>query len=101
RVCAPVAMATEAERKGQVSVLANELDVPGVAVGVVIGDEDHTAFHGVTSVEDPLEVNERTLFQNGSTGKTYTSTAILRLVERGEMALDAPVRTYVPELKLK
>jgi CubicO group peptidase (beta-lactamase class C family) len=94
-------MATEAELRGQVSVLANELDVPGVAVGVVIGDEDHQAFHGVTSVEDPLEVNERTLFQNGSTGKTYTSTAIVRLVERGEMDLDAPVRTYVPELKLK
>jgi len=94
-------MATEAELRAQVSVLANELEVPGVAVGVVSGDADHAAFHGVTSVEDPLPVDENTLFQNGSTGKTYTSTAILRLVERGEMDLDAPVRTYVPELKLK
>jgi CubicO group peptidase (beta-lactamase class C family) len=84
-----------------VSALAEELDVPGVGVGVVIGDEDHTAFHGVTSVEDPLAVDANTLFQNGSTGKTYTSTAILRLVERGEIDLDAPVRTYVPELQLK
>jgi len=94
-------MATEAELQAQVSVLANELEIPGVAVGVVIGDDDHGSFHGVTSVEDPLPVDEHTLFQNGSTGKTYTSTAILRLVERGEMDLDAPVRTYVPELKLK
>jgi CubicO group peptidase (beta-lactamase class C family) len=94
-------MATEAELKAQVSVLANELNVPGVGVGVVFGDEDHQAFHGVTSVEDPLEVNERTLFQNGSTGKTYTSTAILRLVERGEMDLDATIRTYVPDLRLQ
>jgi CubicO group peptidase (beta-lactamase class C family) len=94
-------MATEAELQAQVSVLAKELDVPGAMVGVVFGDDDHAAFHGVTSVEDPLTVDENTLFQNGSTGKTYTSTAILRLVERGEMALDAPVRTYVPELKLK
>jgi CubicO group peptidase (beta-lactamase class C family) len=94
-------MATEAELRAQVSVLANELEVPGVAVGVVSGDDDHAALHGVTSVEDPLPVDENTLFQNVSTGKTYTSTAILRLVERGEMDLDAPVRTYVPELKLK
>ncbi len=94
-------MATEAELRAQVSDLAAELEVPGVGVGVVSGDEDHQAFHGVTSVEDPLEVNERTLFQNASTGKTYTSTAILRLVERGEMDLDAPVRTYVPNLTLK
>lgn len=94
-------MATQAELQAQVSALAEELAVPGVEVGVVIGDEDHAAFHGVTSVEDPLTVDENTLFQNGSTGKTYTSTAILRLVERGEMDLDAPVRTYVPELRLK
>lgn len=94
-------MATEAELRAQVSTLADRLEVPGVAVGVVIGDEDHAAFHGVTSVEDPLPVDAGTLFQTGSTGKTYTSTAILRLVERGEIHLDAPVRTYVPELKLK
>ncbi len=94
-------MATEAELKAQVSTLADRLEVPGVAVGVVIGDEDHAAFHGVTSVEDPLPIDAGTLFQTGSTGKTYTSTAILRLVERGEIDLDAPVRTYVPELKLK
>src|SRR5262245_10900164 len=94
-------MATEAELQAQVSVLANELEIPGAMVGVVFGDDDHGAFHGVTSVEDPLPVDEHTLFQNGSTGKTYTSTAILQLVERGEMDLDAPVRTYVPELKLK
>jgi CubicO group peptidase (beta-lactamase class C family) len=94
-------MTTEAELHARVSELAEELEVPGVGVGVVIGDADHQAFHGVTSVEDPLTVDRNTLFQNGSTGKTYTSTAILRLVERGQMALDAPVRTYVPELTLK
>ena len=94
-------MPTEAELKAQVSVLAERLEVPGVAVGVAIGDEDHLAFAGVTSVEDPLPVDEGTIFQIGSTGKTYTSTAILRLVEDGKIDLDAPVRTYVPELKLK
>jgi CubicO group peptidase (beta-lactamase class C family) len=94
-------MPTEAELKAQVSVLAERLEVPGVAVGVVSGDEEHLAFAGVTSVEDPLPVDVGTLFQIGSTGKTYTSTAILRLVEDGKIDLDATVRTYVPELKLK
>ena len=86
-------MPTEAELKAQVSVLAERLEVPGVAVGVVSGDEEHLAFSGVTSVEDPLPVDEGTLFQIGSTGKTYTATAILRLVEQGKVDLDAPVRT--------
>ncbi len=85
----------------RVSDLAEELAVPGVAVGVLHeGDEKH-AFYGATSIENPLEVNEETLFQFGSTGKTFTATAIIRLVEQGKVDLDATVRTYVPELKLK
>ena len=84
-----------------VSEKARELEVPGVAAGVVVDGVEHVAFAGVTSVENPLDVDDRTLFQFGSTGKTYTATAVLRLVERGLVDLDAPVRTYVPELKLQ
>ena len=84
-----------------VSETASELEVPGVAVGVLHNGEEHYAFHGVTSIENPLAVDENTLFQFGSTGKTYTATAMLRLVEQGKVDLDATVRTYVPELKLK
>ncbi len=81
--------------------LAEELGVPGVAVGVVVGDRTEVAFHGVTNVDHPLAVDEQTLFQFGSTGKTLTATAIMVLVERGDLDLTAPVRTYVPDLELK
>ncbi|HET6910391.1 MAG TPA: serine hydrolase domain-containing protein [Mycobacteriales bacterium] len=81
--------------------LGSELEVVGVAAGVLIDGEEHYAFHGLTSVENPLPVDENTLFQFGSTGKTYTATAMLRLVEQGKVDLDAPVRTYVPELRLR
>lgn len=80
---------------------AAELRVPGATAGVLFDGEEHTAFHGVTSVENPLEVDASTLFQFGSTGKTYTATAMLRLVDQGKLDLDAPVRTYLPELRLK
>lgn len=72
-----------------------------MAVGVLHGEQEDYAFHGVTSVENPLPVDAGTLFQFGSTGKTYTSVALLRLVEAGTVALDAPVRDYVPELRLR
>ncbi len=94
-------MTTEAELRANELALANRLEVPGVAVGVVLEGEEHVAFHGVTSVEDPLPIDGGTLFQIGSTGKTYTATAVLRLVEQGRIDLYAPVRTYVPELRLK
>ena len=73
---------------------------PGVAVGVYLDGEEFYAYHGVTSVENPLPVDANTLFQFGSTGKTFTSTAIMRLVEAGKIDLHAPVRRYVPELVL-
>jgi len=87
--------------QAQLDELAEALQVPGVAVGVYADGEEQYAFHGVTSVENPLEVDGNTLFQFGSTGKTFTSTALLRLVEQGAFDLDTPVRDLVPELRLK
>ena len=39
------------------------------------------------------------LFRIGSTTKTFTGLAVIRLVEQGKFDLGAPVRTYLP-LKL-
>jgi CubicO group peptidase (beta-lactamase class C family) len=96
-----VTVTTEAELQAHVSLLAERFEVPGVAVGVVLDRGEHVACHGVTSVEDPLPVDRGTLFQIGSTVKTYTATAILRLVEEGRIDVHAPVRTYLPDLRLK
>ncbi|MBK8023318.1 MAG: beta-lactamase family protein [Chloroflexi bacterium] len=74
--------------------------VPGVAVGVVAGDQIYTTGLGVTSVDNPLDVTDETLFQIGSVTKTYTATAVMRLVEMGKLDLDAPVRHYLPDFKV-
>lgn len=85
----------------RVAELCVELAVPGVAVGVLHEGHERYACHGVTSVENPLPVDSSTLFQFGSTGKTFVAVAILRLVESGVVDLHALVRTYVPELRLR
>jgi len=85
----------------QLTSIAEELEVPGVAAGIYSGGEEEYAFHGVTSVENPLSVDENTLFQYGSTHKTFTATAIMCLVDQGKVDLNATVRTYIPELKTK
>ncbi|MFI6095631.1 serine hydrolase domain-containing protein [Lentzea sp. NPDC051213] len=83
-----------------VSETARHFDIPGAAVGVFHDGQEHFFCHGVTSIENPLPVNEDTLFLLGSVTKTYTATAIMRLVADGRVSLDAPVREYVPELRL-
>jgi CubicO group peptidase (beta-lactamase class C family) len=76
------------------------LHVPGLAVGIIHGDREIAAGYGVTSVEHPQPVGADTLFQIGSTTKTVTGTTVMRLVEDGTIDLDAPVRTYLPGLRL-
>jgi CubicO group peptidase (beta-lactamase class C family) len=48
----------------------------------------------------PAAVDRDTLYVLGSVTKTYTATALMRLVAEGRVELDAPVRRYVPELRL-
>jgi CubicO group peptidase (beta-lactamase class C family) len=77
------------------------LGVPGVAVGVQYGGEEYLAGFGVTSITNPLPVDGDTIFQIGSTTKTFTATAVMRLVEEGKLDLDTPVRRYIPSLELE
>jgi CubicO group peptidase (beta-lactamase class C family) len=95
------AATTKPDLEGWVREHAREHDVPGLAVGVLVDGEESYVVHGVTSVENPLPVDEHTLFQFGSTGKTFTATALMRLQEQGRIDLGTPVRTYVPELELQ
>lgn len=74
--------------------------VPGAALGIIHDGREHMAGFGVTSVENPLPVNEDTLFQIGSTTKTVTGTAAMRLAEMGKLDLDMLVRTYLPEFRM-
>lgn len=74
--------------------------VPGAAIGVEHDGAEAVAGWGVTSLENPLEVDAGTLFQIGSITKTVTGTLAMYLVEQGELDLDAPVRGYLPELRL-
>lgn len=75
-----------------------ELHVPGVAVGVLYEGVEYTAGLGITNLDHPLPVTSTTLFEIGSTTKTFTGLASMRLVEQGKLDLDTPLVTYLPEL---
>lgn len=89
------------ELRHRVEVAMAELQVPGVAVGILEGDDEVVETFGVTSIEHPLPVDEHTLFQIGSTTKTFTATLLMQDVEAGRLDLDAPVRRCLPELRLR
>ena len=78
-----------------------ELGVPGVAIAVLHQGQVESIGLGVTSVENPLPMTADTILQVGSISKTFLGTTAMRLVDAGVLNLDAPVRSYLPELKLR
>ncbi|MFZ1400953.1 MAG: serine hydrolase domain-containing protein [Candidatus Promineifilaceae bacterium] len=78
-----------------------EKEIPGVALGIWHQGKAHTAGFGVTNVDHPQKVNDATLYQIGSITKTFVALAIVQLVEAGKLDLNAPVRTYLPDLRTK
>ena len=71
--------------------------IPGAGLGVWYRGREYVRGFGVTSVDTNETVSGDTVFRIGSTSKTFTATAIMRLVERGRIALDRPVRAYLPD----
>jgi CubicO group peptidase (beta-lactamase class C family) len=84
-----------------VETTAKKLNIPGVAAGVWVNSQEIYACHGVTSIDNPLPIDQDTLFILGSVTKTFTATTLMRLVAEGKVELNAPIRRYVPEFRLK
>jgi CubicO group peptidase (beta-lactamase class C family) len=81
-------------------IAARKFNVPGIAVGIFSNGTVTYSSYGVTNIDHPAPVDENTLFVIASVTKTFTATAIMRLVANGKVDLDAPVKRYIPELKL-
>lgn len=78
-----------------------EYRVPGLGIAVFA---DHRVLwaraYGVTDVGSGERVTEATLFQAGSISKTLNAMAALQAVEKGALALDAPINDALTGWKL-
>lgn len=73
--------------------------IPGMQVVVVKdGQVVFSGAWGLANLQTPVPVTPDTVFSINSATKTFTGVEILRLVERGEVDLDAPVSTYLADL---
>src|SRR3989339_2160067 len=86
---------------GEANALMKKFHVPGAAIGICHTGREYYSGLGVTSVETRIPVDVDTLFQVGSISKTFLAQIAVILAEEKKLDLDAPVRRYVPELKLK
>ena len=74
-------------------------NIPGLSVTVI--QRGRTVFEkglGLASVELQVPVTTSTRFQIASTTKIFTATAVMRLVESGQLGLDQPVGSVLDGL---
>jgi CubicO group peptidase (beta-lactamase class C family) len=75
--------------------------IPGMAVGIVQGDEViHAKGFGVQSLETQTPVTVDSIFCTASVSKCFVATAVMQLVECGKINLDAPLVNYLPYFQM-
>jgi len=85
----------------RVPELLAETKVPGLSIAVV--KESSLALrrsYGVANVETKAPISDDTIFEAGSVSKTVFAYAVLKLCEKGVLALDAPLTRYWAERPL-
>ncbi|MGH2616599.1 MAG: serine hydrolase domain-containing protein [Thermomicrobiales bacterium] len=74
-----------------------ELGAPGFALAVTGRDGPlPTRTYGYADLGALTPVDDETLFESGSIGKTFTAVCVLQLAEEGIIDLHAPVTAYLP-----
>ena len=89
-----------ASLEATVAAFVKEKHVPGVAAGVVLGDElAWDLGWGCADLATGRRPDARTPHMIASLTKTFTGTAIMQLRDQGLLDLDDPVSRHIPELR--
>lgn len=77
-----------------------EADVPGVALGIVAGDELVYA-KGFGKGADGQPVDAETMFEIGSATKSFLGATLAQMVDRGKLAWDDRVSAHHPDFRFE
>jgi CubicO group peptidase (beta-lactamase class C family) len=92
----------EAELRDVAEARLARHEAPALSVAVVADGMIAVAAAGDADPEAGIPVNPETPFQAASISKLITATLVMRQVERGNLALDAPANRYrLPELWIR
>lgn len=70
--------------------------IPGLTIGFMKGNQTWVKGFGYADLEGKVPATGDSAYRLASVTKTMTGTAIMQLVERGEIKLDEEIQTYVP-----
>ena len=86
----------------KISAAMSKNDLPGFSVAIVVqGKIVFSNGYGLADIENYVPAKATTVYRTGSIGKPMTATAVMQLVERGKLDLDAPIQKYCPSFPEK
>lgn len=88
----------QAKVDAAVTPIMQQDGIPGMAIGVIRGDQTAVYTYGLASVEAKTPVTQDTLFELGSISKTFTATLTSLAELKHQLKLTDPVEHYLPEL---
>jgi CubicO group peptidase (beta-lactamase class C family) len=72
---------------------------PGLTVTIAKGNEIvYSSANGFADLEGGVRLTKASVHRLASLSKPITGTIVMDLVSQGKLTLDAPIRTYLPEL---
>jgi CubicO group peptidase (beta-lactamase class C family) len=96
----PAAAAAEIDRFVEAERTA--MKIPGASVAIAFRNQlVYSKGFGLADLEHRVAVTERTAFRTASLAKPITATAVMQLVERGTLDLDAPIQKACPAFPQK
>lgn len=96
--------ADDADVPGELTkLIEREMADKGIsALSIALVDDQRISWSQGFGMADPdhrVPATADTVYRVGSVSKLFTDVAVMRLVERGEIDLDAPVTKYLPEFQ--
>ena len=82
------------------TVAMDRHSVPGAVIGISTDQGREIVSLGVTALDTEFPTRPDTLFQIGSITKPMTATLLVALCESGELDLDEPILSYLPDFQL-
>jgi|GEM_PF-2212313 len=84
--------------EGRIAAAVSDGEIPSLAIAALEGDEVIWAYTaGWADIDASRPATIDTIYRIGSTGKSITATVAALAAERGDIDLEAPVATYLPD----
>jgi len=91
-----------AKIEAAITTLMSSKSIPGLSIAIVSDKQLRwQRGYGIADLENSVPAKAATVYRIASVAKPITAVAVMQLVERGKLDLDAPIQKYVPTFPTK